>query len=188
MRMLLVMGSPRMAGNTKFLADSFKTLAEKREHTCDLLTLHKKKITNCTHCSFCSGEKHCVIQDDLSKYLNDMPVYDAMIIASPIYFFHVNAMTKMFIDRLYSTDLRGLKIGSILVSGSPFKESGTELAIESLRKTCDYCKAHWVGSFHMATNDEIIVRDDFHSQENKALNDLISNMEISPLSKPRFTI
>lgn len=155
MKILVTMGSPRHKGNTNLLAQEFVIQAKRWGHSCDLINLNKR-IYPCQHCGFCNTKGHCFIDDEIFSTLNSIKNYDTIILASPIYFFSLNAQTKLFLDRLYSINLEGKKIGAILVSGSDLIEGGGALTIEMLKKSCDYCGAKWVGAVHKTTNDEIL--------------------------------
>ncbi|MEZ4567823.1 MAG: NAD(P)H-dependent oxidoreductase [Desulfobacterales bacterium] len=43
----------------------------------------------------------CVQKDDLTTLLQDLTAYDAIVLGTPVYWFHVSAQFKMLVDRLY---------------------------------------------------------------------------------------
>jgi multimeric flavodoxin WrbA len=44
---------------------------------------------------------NCVQKDDLSPLLKELKDYDAFVFGTPIYWYHVNPLLKILIDRLY---------------------------------------------------------------------------------------
>jgi multimeric flavodoxin WrbA len=54
----------------------------------------------------CEGCKRhpgkCVQTDDLTPLLQEMTAFDAIVMGTPVYWFHVAAQFKMLVDRLYS--------------------------------------------------------------------------------------
>jgi len=60
------------------------------------------KINGCLGCEGC--KKHlgkCVKKDDLTQLLQEMTTYDAIIMGTPVYWYHVTSQFKMLVDRLY---------------------------------------------------------------------------------------
>lgn len=155
MRYLVIMGSPRPKSNTNSLALEFKAQVEEEEgNTCDLLNVYHKEIKNCIHCDYCQSHEGCCLKDGVSETLAKMSTYDVLIIASPLYFFYFTAPVKAFLERLYSMQKDNLKLGAIVVSGSEFFDGGSDLAIETLRRSCSYCGMTWVGAVQKTSFDE----------------------------------
>jgi len=44
----------------------------------------------------------CVQKDDLTPLLQEMTTYDAIVMGTPVYWYHVTSQFKMLVDRLYS--------------------------------------------------------------------------------------
>ena len=60
-------------------------------------------ITACQGDNYCkSHEGKCAVDDDMQKIYKAIEEADGVILATPVYFFDVNAQAKLFIDRLYS--------------------------------------------------------------------------------------
>jgi multimeric flavodoxin WrbA len=88
---------------------------------------------------------------------------DALVIASPIYWFTVSAQTKLFMDRCYALGggdpsryaLEGKQIGIVLAYGSedPFK-SGAVNALRTFQDTYKHVGAEIVGMVY-GNKDEI---------------------------------
>jgi multimeric flavodoxin WrbA len=85
---------------------------------------------------------------------------DALVIASPIYWFTVSAQTKLFMDRCYALidadgwALRGKDVGIVLVYGDsdPFN-SGAINAIRTFQDGFRYVGARIAGIVYGSAND-----------------------------------
>lgn len=151
MDILIVNGSPRLDGNTSLLSQELTKLARERGHSCKSFDLVRHKDKDCIHCEKCYELGRCVFESDV--YVESKKA-DCIIICSPLYFFGFNSIAKTYIDKLYSIDLSYKLLGAVVVSGSEFFDGGSDLAVQTLRRTCQYCKALWMGSVHKFTQDE----------------------------------
>ena len=100
-KILLVMGSPRKEGNSATLAKQVAAGAKATGAAVESFYLHAMNIQPCTACDACREEtgKECVIDDDMQILYPKLRQADAVVIASPIYWFTVSAQTKLFMDR-----------------------------------------------------------------------------------------
>ena len=62
--------------------------------------LRSKQVAPCNACYYCkqSGGK-CAIQDDMAEILDKMQAADVIVMASPVYFYSIDAQMKAVIDR-----------------------------------------------------------------------------------------
>ena len=97
---LILSGSPRKGGNSDLLCDEFLRGAQESGNKAEKIYLRSKKIAPCNACYFCknSGGK-CAIQDDMSEVLDKMQDADTIVMASPVYFYSIDAQMKAVIDR-----------------------------------------------------------------------------------------
>lgn len=97
---LILSGSPRKGGNSDLLCDEFMRGALDAGNQAEKIFLRSKKVAPCNACYFCnqSGGK-CAIQDDMSEILDKMQAADVIVMASPIYFYSIDAQMKAVIDR-----------------------------------------------------------------------------------------
>ena len=97
----------------------------------------------------------CVIRDDMQKLYSKMRAADAIVIASPIYWFTVSAQTKLFMDRWYALGgddgyaLAGKKFGILLAyaDADPFT-SGAVNALRTFQDAFNYIGAEVVGTVY----------------------------------------
>ncbi|MGN1000042.1 MAG: flavodoxin family protein [Faecousia sp.] len=99
-KVLILSGSPRRGGNSDLLCDAFAQGAAEAGHQAEKIFLGRKKIAPCNACYYCkkSGGK-CAIQDDMAEILDKMQEADTIVMASPVYFYSIDAQMKAVIDR-----------------------------------------------------------------------------------------
>ena len=96
-------GSPRKGGNTVTLVKSVLKGAEERGAEVRLVNLHELNMKGCLACEGCKKDLgKCVQKDDLSPILQELGEYDAIVLGTPVYWWHVNPQFKMLTDRFYS--------------------------------------------------------------------------------------
>lgn len=124
MRVLAVSGSARKGGNTATLVKAALAPLLEAGHECDFIELAGKTIGGCTACEACRREHDGKCHgraDDANEIIERMPGYDAVILASPVYFSDVTAEMKALIDRAgYTTRSNGTtlarKVGAGIVA------------------------------------------------------------------------
>ena len=100
---VLLSGSPRKGGNTDRLAAAFMEGAESEGKNVALFRVADMKIGGCLGCEHCFKEKGvCVQKDDMLQILEALRKADALVLASPVYFYGVTAQIKLAIDRTYA--------------------------------------------------------------------------------------
>ncbi len=103
MKIVAILGSPRLSGNTASITDRFLQAAQKLGAETQSFTLNTLKFRGCQACMACkkSSEK-CVLKDDLAEVLDAVLTADAVVLASPVYYGDLTAQMKAFFDRTYS--------------------------------------------------------------------------------------
>jgi multimeric flavodoxin WrbA len=157
-KIVILKGSPREAGNSAILAEQVAAGAEAAGAEVESFYLHGMDIQACDACDTCQGESEidCTIEDDMQTLYPKLRRADALVYASPIYWFTVSAQIKLFMDRCYGlqgdTDkqednaLAGKRIGIVLTYGGddPF-DSGAVNAIRTFQDTFNYISSEIVG-------------------------------------------
>lgn len=97
---LILSGSPRKGGNSDLLCDEFMKGALESGNQVEKIFLRSKKVAPCNACYFCkhSGGQ-CAIKDDMAEILDKMQAADVIVMASPVYFYSIDAQMKAVIDR-----------------------------------------------------------------------------------------
>ena len=97
---LILSGSPRMNGNSDLLCDEFMRGAQEAGHEVEKIRIATKKIGYCRACYFCNDHKgQCAVRDDMAGILEKMLQADVIVMATPVYFYSIDAQLKALIDR-----------------------------------------------------------------------------------------
>lgn len=96
---LILSGSPRKGGNSDLLCDEFMKGAIEAGHTVEKIRVQEKKVACCTACYACQETGKCAIKDDMADIMQKMINCDVMVLASPVYFYSIDAQLKAVIDR-----------------------------------------------------------------------------------------
>jgi multimeric flavodoxin WrbA len=99
MKVIGISGSPRRGGNTETLLKEVLRGAEEAGAETRLFILSRMNIAPCRHCDGCLAEGECVVKDDMWLIYPEIESLDALVLASPIFFYGVTAQTKAMIDR-----------------------------------------------------------------------------------------
>jgi multimeric flavodoxin WrbA len=99
LKILGIMGSPRMKGNTDLLLDEALRGAESAGAEVEKMVVDKLKITPCREYYQCVKDGNCVIRDDMDTVYAKLLEAEGIIVASPIFFYGLTAQLKALIDR-----------------------------------------------------------------------------------------
>lgn len=99
-KVLILSGSPRKGGNSDLLCDEFMRGALESGNEVEKIRIAEKKVGYCTGCYYCASHGgKCAIRDDMSEILQKMIDADVIVLASPVYFYSIDAQLKAVIDR-----------------------------------------------------------------------------------------
>lgn len=99
MKILAISASPRKGGNSDVLCDQFLKGASEAGHEAEKIQLGHKNITPCVGCYGCRSNHSCVKKDDMEEILQKLIEADVIVLATPVYFYCMDAQMKMMIDR-----------------------------------------------------------------------------------------
>lgn len=138
MKLLAIVGSPRLKGNTNYLVDQALKEAAKLGAQTEKLVLSQYKINPCLGHENCASFDSCQQKDDTGWILDRFCEADGVILATPVYYYNVSAQMKTFIDRnyfLYKHDRKSQAraVGIIVVAGS----EGVEDTLYTLKQFVD---------------------------------------------------
>ncbi len=165
MKTVFLVGSPRRRGNSFLLADR---LREGCGAGSESLLFLDTAIGPCIDCKGCkSGELRCVVKDGMTLLYDALEEAEAVVIASPIYWFGPSAQTKLFLDRLrpyaFSGRLKGKRAALILPSRCGPKDC--ELTIEMFKCIFDVLGMNYLGAATPVGYDEGEALQDFRGME-----------------------
>ena len=99
-KVLILSGSPRKGGNSDLLCDEFARGAREAGHEVEKLRVAEKTVRPCSACYYCASHGgECVHKDDMAGIMQKMIDADVLVLASPVYFYSIDAQLKAVIDR-----------------------------------------------------------------------------------------
>jgi multimeric flavodoxin WrbA len=99
MKVMGIMGSPRIKGNTDLLLDEALKGAQSQGAEVEKITVANLKIAPCREIYACLNDGNCVIRDDMVDLYPRILNADAVILASPIFFYTLSAQVMSLISR-----------------------------------------------------------------------------------------
>jgi multimeric flavodoxin WrbA len=152
---LILKGSPRENGNSSILADRAASGAQEAGAQVESIYLHGLDIRPCDACDQCRDTNMCVIQDDMNRIYPKLAAADAILLASPVYWFTYSAQLKLCIDRWYAfqgnrwKEVSHKQFGIILTYGdTDLYTSGAINAIFNFETMCRFLQSKIVGIVH----------------------------------------
>lgn len=118
MNILILNGSPRKNGNTKFMIDAFIEGAKKSNDIIEV-PVCERKIGGCLACEYChtKGNGECIQKDDMQEIYPLIQKAEMIILASPIYYHGFSGQLQCAINRIYAIDKpKNLKKAALFLS------------------------------------------------------------------------
>ena len=172
MKVFILMGSPRLKGNTATLCVPFRDELEKCGAEVRYVELARKNIRpclSCFHCQNVNGVYGCIQQDDMTALAEDILWADTIILATPIYAWYCTAEMKAVLDRHYGFNKyygsaegnlwQGRKVGIIATHGYPADYACGPFE-QGIARLCKHSKLEYIGLYSVRDVDE---PDVFHS-------------------------
>lgn len=97
--LVILFGSPRPAGNTHQALELFLSGMPLEAYEVLRFNLRTLRIHPCTGCDHCGDTGKCVFKDDFDEILEAVDRADGVLLATPLYFNSVSAISKIMIDR-----------------------------------------------------------------------------------------
>ena len=138
LKILAIVGSPRLEGNTNYLVDRALEEAAKLGAETEKIVLSQYDVKPCLGHDDCASFKSCLQQDDTGWILNKFREADGVILATPVYWYNVSAQMKAFIDRNYflykhEQKYKARVVGIIIVA----EKEGIEDTLHTLKQFTD---------------------------------------------------
>jgi FMN-dependent NADH-azoreductase len=104
-KVVAILGTYRREGPTAQAVEAILAGARARGATTNTIYLLDHPIEFCQNCRTCtqsegSGRGSCQQHDSLKQILDELDAADSIILASPVNFFNVTALTRRFLERL----------------------------------------------------------------------------------------
>jgi multimeric flavodoxin WrbA len=173
MKVLGIMGSPRIGGNSDILLDQALAGAKNVGAEVEKIILDKLKISGCHDCKKCNETGICVIKDDMLEIHKKILDTDAIIHSVPVYFWSMTSQMKAYLDRwcalfyaewrwqkAYYPKMKGKRIGLITVCGDSNVHTADPI-VHSFKSTVDMTKLNWLGVVMASASDKgDIIKDE----------------------------
>lgn len=165
MNVLILMGSPRLAGNTAQLCKPFMEELKKHGASVRYVTLADKDIKPCKGCYACqqiSGQYGCCQKDDMP--VDDILWADLIVLATPIYAWYCTAPMKNVLDRHYGFNKfygsaqgslwAGKRVAILATHGyeGAYATDPFEMGVERL---CRHSDLTYVGMYDLRDEDDL---------------------------------
>lgn len=177
MNFCILMGSPRLHGNTAELLKPFIEELKNADASVTYITLADKKVNPCKSCYACQqvdGEYGCVQKDDMDEIVDNMIKADCIVFATPIYTWYCTAEMKVVLDRHFGLNkyygsakgsLWENKSCAIIATHGYDRAYATEPFETGIKRFCDHSNHTYLGMFSVRDEDNI---HSFQSSEAKA--------------------
>jgi len=158
-QLLILVGSPRRAGNSAALAAAIQRGAEETEARVTVRFLDDyltSFLRDCRTCRLPSGE--CSIADQFrTLFFDDFLPADGVVFCSPVYWYGLSAQTKAFFDRTFCYYAASYPESAQVIQQMSHKRIGLALASEEtypgaslgivhqLQEYCRYTHSEFVG-------------------------------------------
>lgn len=98
-KVLIISSSLRGGSNSEILAHETEKGAIDAGHEVEFINLKGKNIKFCIGCLSCQKTLQCVQKDDMNGIIDKVQNADAIIFATPIYYYEMSGQLKTFLDR-----------------------------------------------------------------------------------------
>ena len=107
MKIVILSGSPHRHGTTARLVDCFAAGAAEAGHEVTRFDTAFLNVRPCAACDACQAESgSCVFRDDMVTIGDALAEADCIALATPVYYYGINAQLKTVIDRFYAIEKR----------------------------------------------------------------------------------
>ncbi|MFC1820660.1 flavodoxin family protein [Thermodesulfobacteriota bacterium] len=152
MTVLMISGSRNPEGKTATAANALMEGTAKTRDEVESIFLPKFTIERCRQCGddgwgLCRDEGRCVIEDDLASIFEKIKKAEAVVFATPVYFWDLSESMRAFTDRMRricrkggrSKEIEGKPVVGVCVAGGG--GGGAPeccVRLESVLKTCGF--------------------------------------------------
>jgi multimeric flavodoxin WrbA len=158
LKLLILVGSPRRAGNSATLARAAQRGAEATGAQVSLRFVDdfiSSFLRDCRSCRLPSGE--CSITDQFrTLFFEDFIPAQGVIFCSPVYWYGLSAQTKAFFDRTFCYYAASYPDSASVIDGMSRKRIGLVLASEETYPGASLGIVHQIQEFSCYTHSEFV--------------------------------
>lgn len=127
---LAISASPRGGGNSDVLCDQFLKGAAENGNQTRKIRLAEMELHPCIACYGCTKTGKCVINDSMEQIQQSLVEADVIALATPVYFYSMDAQLKMMIDRCLPRyrEMKDKEIYFIITAADPEHSAVDETA------------------------------------------------------------
>lgn len=169
MKACILMGSPRLHGNTAELLKPFMEELQNMKMQIEYITTDDKKIQSCKACYHCQNELNtfgCIQHDDMEYISAKIMESDILVLATPIYAWYCSSSMKAVIDRLvygmnkfYGTKRQGSlwrgKKCAIIATHGYDRQYATEPSEMGIVRLCKHSGLDYLGMYSVRDEDDL---------------------------------
>ena len=122
MKVLGILGSPRLKGNSEIMLDAALDGARENGAEIEKIRLCELDYEACRECHGCDKTGECIVEDDMQKIYPKLIECDRLFLASPIFFMGISAQTKAMIDRCQCIWVRKYKLKQTIGKGRELRK------------------------------------------------------------------
>lgn len=157
-KLLVLVGSPRRAGNSATLAEAVErgAAAAGAEVKVRLIDDYVTSfLRDCKACRLPNGE--CGIEDRFrTLFFEDFLPADGVVFCSPVYWYGLSAQTKAFFDRTFCYYAASYPLSAQVIEGMSRKRIGLVLASEETYPGASLGIVHQIQEYSRYTHSEFI--------------------------------
>ena len=133
MKVLMLNGSPKAAGNTAMALAEMEKIFTLEGIEVETVQVGNKAVRGCVACGSCFEKGQCVFDDVVNELAPKFEAADGLVVASPVYYASANATLIAVLDRLfYSTPFdKAMKVGA---SVAVARRGGCSATFDQLNK------------------------------------------------------
>lgn len=142
-KIVVLTGSPRKGGNSDRMADAFIAGAQGAGHTVAKIETAPLDVKGCRACDGCyRGGRACFFNDDFNGIAQEILEADAVVFATPLYWFSFPAQLKNVMDKFYAFVVGGKEFKgkecALLVCGGDAEETAFDGLLRSYGLIVEY--------------------------------------------------
>ena len=166
-KFLVLMGSPRLHGNTAELCKPFLGELRRGGAEARYVPLAGRDVRPCQGCYACQNVEHqygCVQRDDMETIVADILWADCIVLATPIYSWYCPAPMKAVLDRHYGLNkfygsaqgsLWAGKTVAILATHGYECDYATGPFVTGVQHLCVHSGLHYAGLYSVRDEDDL---------------------------------
>ncbi|MCR5336550.1 MAG: flavodoxin family protein [Synergistes sp.] len=166
MKIIALMGSPKLSGNTARLLSQFVNGARAEGSEVDIINLQEQNIHPCDACDMCAcGEKDfCVYNDSMRGIMKKIADADAFVLATPVWWTGASSLTKLFLDRLYGYNTnkyfggKGIYLITMLYDGRTYAHPlpGADIVGYVIQSVSDFAGMEFLGHLRGSSSGGVL--------------------------------